>query len=47
LEAELEKYRQIVRDLRASGESMLVKTQRQKVYHKRILDLQNQLEKLK
>jgi hypothetical protein len=46
LEAELAKYQQLARDLRTSSESTLVKTQRQKDYHKNILELQQQLTRL-
>jgi hypothetical protein len=43
LEAELAKYQQMVRDLRTSGESTLSKTQKQKEYHAKILELQQQI----
>ncbi len=43
-EAELEKYQQLIRDLRASSESTLAKTHKQKEYHKKILELQQKLQ---
>jgi hypothetical protein len=46
LEAELSKYQQLVRDLRASADSTLVKTHKQKEYHKKILELQQQLTRI-
>ncbi|MBU0763188.1 MAG: hypothetical protein KKD39_09200 [Candidatus Altiarchaeota archaeon] len=46
LEGELGKYRQLVKDLLKSGESKLVKTQRQKQYHMKITELQGKLEHL-
>ena len=39
LEAELEKYQQMVRELRTSKESRLTVTQKQKVYHKKIVSI--------
>jgi len=44
LEAELGKYQSMVRELMRSDESRLVKTQKQKVLHKKITDLKHQLE---
>jgi hypothetical protein len=42
--AELAKYQQMVRELRTSTESTLTKTQKQKDYHRIILELQHQIE---
>ena len=44
LTAELDKYRKLVRELRESSESPLIKTKKQKAYHKKILELKSQLE---
>ena len=44
LEAELAKYQQLVRTLRTSSESTLMKTHKQREYHKKILELQHQLQ---
>ncbi|MBD3389163.1 MAG: hypothetical protein GF416_08720 [Candidatus Altiarchaeales archaeon] len=46
LESELARYQQMIRDLRSSGESRLLRTKKQKMYHKKILDIKNQLESL-
>jgi hypothetical protein len=45
LEAELQKYQEIARQLRTSSESTLVKTHKQREYHAKILQIQSQLEK--
>jgi len=44
IQSELEKYQQIIRELRASSESTLAKTHKQKEYHKKILELQQKLQ---
>ncbi|MFH1055092.1 MAG: hypothetical protein V1744_03235 [Candidatus Altiarchaeota archaeon] len=45
-EAELSKYQTLARELRNSSESTLVKTHKQREYHKKILEIQSQMEKL-
>ena len=46
MESELQKYQKTVRDLRSSSESKLTITGKQKLYHKKILDLKSKLEQL-
>ena len=46
LEAELQKYRTLAREMRNSAQSTLVKTHKGKEYQKRVSDLQGQLEML-
>ena len=44
IQSELERYQQIVRELRTSSESTLAKTHKQKEYHRKILELQQRLQ---
>ncbi|MFH0861553.1 MAG: hypothetical protein V1875_00850 [Candidatus Altiarchaeota archaeon] len=44
IQSELEKYEQIVRELRTSTESTLARTHKQKEYHRKILELQQKLQ---
>jgi hypothetical protein len=46
LESELQKFQQMVRDLRSGSDSLLTRTKKQRLYHKRILDLKSKLEHL-
>ena len=43
LEAELAKYQQLIRELRASSESTLAKTHKQKEYHLKIQAIEHEL----
>jgi hypothetical protein len=43
LEDELGKFQQMIRELRTSSESTLSRTHKQKEYHRRVLELQQQL----
>jgi hypothetical protein len=45
LQAELAKYQDLVRQLRASSESTLAKTHKQKEYHRKILEIQSLLQR--
>lgn len=47
LESELGKYQQLIRNLRSSSESRLMKTKKQKVFHKKVTDIKNQLDNLR
>jgi len=46
IEAELSRYQKLISDLRMSGESMVVRTQKQREYHHKIQDLKYQMSKL-
>jgi len=46
VEAEIAKYQKMISDLRASKESPLLRTHKQKEYHKRIQDLKYQFTNL-
>jgi hypothetical protein len=46
VEAELAEYQQMVRALWKSGESKLAQTHKQREYHKKIQELQQQLQRL-
>ena len=43
LEAELVRYQKLIRDLRASSESPLVKTQKQREYHRKVQEVSHRL----
>ena len=46
IEAELERYKLLIRELRDSDESRLLKTKKQKEYHSHVLRLKSELEHL-